>query len=115
MMNERNKAVYDFVKGLYCPASLSEEYEQLKFDLCYVPLREIRKEDSNTIVRDCLIIKTKGRGKRETFKGSECCRVDIGEVGPKLVDLAIYYNGSNLATPRRVSRDNIRINIPLTE
>ena len=108
----RRKQLEDFVNGLYFPVSLLEEKYQLLAIIRENDYRGIEERDAETLHDDCLIIETKGRGARETYKEFLICRVDVGSVGAKMADIAIHPTGTALSTPKRVDRLNIRFNIP---
>lgn len=108
----RRERLIDFIDSLYCPVAYRDEVALLKKIAAENDYRGIEKKDQNTMHEQSLIIETKGRGSRETYSCFYICRVDVGEVGEEMADIAIFYkDDSCLATPRRVSRKNIKINI----
>ena len=110
-MTRRDKLI-DFIDSIYFPVSLSEEKYTLLAIIRENDYRGIEEKDANKQFADCLIIETKGRGARESYSEYRICRVDVGEVGPVMADIAVYNHGACLATPKRVKRNNIRFNIP---
>lgn len=107
----RKERLWNFIDSLYCSSSKYEEKAKLRRIVFENDYRSIEESDSGKMFRDCLIIETKGRGAYETFQGFKVCRVDIGAVGPTMADIAIFYD-STIATPQRVARGNIKINLP---
>lgn len=109
----RRTQLNNFLDLIYKPVGLTGEIAQLRRIISENDYREIREDDTGKMFKNCLIIETAGRGLRETYKAFYIARVDIGNVGAEMADIAIYYNGSDFpATPRRVGRKNIKINIP---
>lgn len=107
----RKEKLLNFISSLYIPSGKREEKARLMRIVLENEYRAIEESDSGKMFRDCLIIETKGRGVYETFHGFKVCRVDIGAVGPTMADIAIFYD-STIATPQRVARGNIKINLP---
>lgn len=108
----RREELIKFVDSLYCPANSRDEVALLRKIVSENDYRPIEESDAGKMFNDCLIIETKGTGSRETYNDFYICRVDVGEVGPKMADVAIYFTDSGIATPRRISKNNIRVNIP---
>ena len=110
-MNRRNELLA-FISGLYIPVGKREEYATLRNIVLENDYRPIQDCDSMTMKKDCLIIETHGRGLYETFQGFHVTRVDIGEVGEKFADVAIYYPDIEFVIPQRIAKSNIKINVP---
>ena len=111
-MTKREKLL-NYIESLYTPVSLIPEKAKLqKIVMENDYYEEIATYHQNSVHNDCLIIETKGNGSRATFKGFYIARVDIGNVGYKFADVAIYKPGCTLATPTKVTRYNKNINIP---
>ena len=109
-MTRREELTY-FLNKLYCPVDKTAKLAQLRAIVAENDYRAIDEGDKNKMFRDCLIIETKGKGSRETFQDYLITRVDIGEVGSATASIAIYKD-INLVTPLKVSKDNIKINLP---
>ena len=107
----RRTQLNNFIDSLYIPVSLRGQAAQLRRIIAENDYRPIGDEDADTMREHCLIIETKGKGLRQSFAAYHVCRVDIGEVGPDMADIAIYYEGSYKVLPKRVNRKNIKINI----
>lgn len=111
----RNTELNDFIEGLYVPVKYREEIDLLRKLIASQEYRAIEESDAGKSFPDCLVIDTKGRGLRETYSDFTVSRVDVGDVGSEYANIAIYYKGSDLATPKRISKKNIRINIPCNQ
>ena len=107
----RRTQLNNYIDKLYIPVSLREKAAQLRRIVAENDYRSIESKDYGSMHENCLIIETSGRGLRETFAGYKIARVDAGKVGPEMADIAIIENGSNLATPMKVNKKNIRINL----
>ena len=108
----RREELLAFLDSIYVPVKLREEVALLKRIIRENDYRGIEKEDENTIHEYTLVIDTVGKGSRETYSDFTICRVDVGAVGAQMADVAIYYKGNSyMATPKRVSRKNIKINV----
>ena len=103
--------LYEYLTGLYVPVSKREEFAQLLKIVNENDYKFIEDLDEKQIFRDSLVIETLGCGIRETFKGYKICRVDVGKVGVKMADIAIFENGCDLAIPKRVAKGTIKINL----
>ncbi|MBQ1347770.1 MAG: hypothetical protein IIY58_00200 [Aeriscardovia sp.] len=109
-MTRRNE-LQTYLSGLYVPAILKKEHSLALHIILENDYRSIEEADAGKMFQDCLIIRTAGNGEREVFKGFTIARVDIGDVGEKFADVAIYADIDRV-TPMRVKRDNIKINLP---
>lgn len=103
--------LYEYLTGLYVPVSKREEFAQLLKIVNENDYKSIEDLDEKQNFRDSLVIETLGCGIRETFKGYKICRVDVGKVGVKMADIAIFENGCDLAIPKRVAKGTIKINL----
>lgn len=108
----RREKLREFIYSLYCPICMQDNRAMLLKIIAENDYRGITQYDENKMFRDCLLIFTKGKGERETYAGYQVTRVDIGSVGNIYADIAIYYD-SFLASPRKIARANLRLNIPL--
>ena len=110
-MRTRKDRLLDFIDRIYTPRALTAQINELRRIVLNGNFRAIEEQDAHTMHENCIVIETKGRGKYETFKNYYVCRVDIGDVGPVMADVAIYYD-INFASPQRVNKGNIKINLP---
>jgi len=110
-MNRRTQLL-DYMSGLYVPKSKNNEFSQLVKIVCENDYRPINENDSGKMFRDCLIIETKGRGLYETYQSHKICRIDVGEVGGSMANVAIYENDISPVKPMKINKGNIRINLP---
>lgn len=109
----RRTQLMNFIEQIYKPVGSLEDVAQLRRIVAENDYREIRETDAGKMFRNCLVIETAGRGLRETYQSFYICRVDVGKVSKEMAEIAIYYKGSDyVATPCRISRKNIRINVP---
>ena len=109
-MTRRNQLL-QFLESIYVPVSLIAKHAELLRIVNENDYRGIEKYDEAHVFMNALIISTKGRGKFESFQGYQITRVDVGRVGKEFADLAIF-DGMTLAKPTRVSRTNIKVNLP---
>ena len=100
-----------FLESIYVPVSLIEKHAELLRIVNENDYRGIEKDDEGRIIINALVISTKGRGKFESFQGYRITRVDVGRVGKEFADIAIF-DDMNLASPTRVSKTNIKVNLP---
>lgn len=100
-----------FLESIYVPVSLIEKHAELLRIVNENDYRGIEKYDEAHVFMNALVISTKGRGKFESFQGYRITRVDIGKVGREFADIVIF-DGMTLATPKRVSKTNIKVNLP---
>ena len=107
----RKTELLNFLDDIYIPVYKRGEWSILRKIILENDYRTIEEADANKMYNDCLVIQTKGRGKRETFAGYLITRIDIGEVNEKYADIA-YYLDSNLACPKHIARKNIKFNLP---
>lgn len=107
----RREQLLKYVSALYVPVALREQAAQLMKIIQENDYRAIESKDEGTIHLNALIIETTGRGERETFRGYDIDRIDVGKVGPEMADIAIMKVGGTLAIPKRVNKKNIKINL----
>lgn len=107
----RREELREYLNKIYCPVNKTAKMAQLWQIIAENDYRAIEEQDKNKMFLDCLIIETKGKGERETFQDYLITRVDIGEVSNATASIAIYKD-INLVTPLKVSRLNIKINLP---
>ena len=110
-MKTRKDRLIDFIDRIYTPRALTAKINELRRIVLNGKFRAIEDQDAHTTHENCIVIETKGRGSYETFKNYYICRVDVGDVGPVMADVAIYYD-INFASPQRVNKGNIKINLP---
>ena len=109
-MNKRNEEILNYVDSLYIPTGKILEVRNLYELLASRPYRAIDNDDSGKMFPDALVIETKGRGSRETFRGYKIVRVDIGRVREKYAEIVLY-DDIGLAIPKRIDKENIKLNI----
>ena len=109
-MTQRMKELYAFLKRIYVPVDLKRLHAKLMNLVANVEFRAIDKSDSGYTYENALVIETKGRGLYETFKGYSLCRIDVGEVGNSMADIAIH--DDSIIKPLRINKGNIKINLP---
>lgn len=107
----RRTELNEFIDRLYIPVNLREEVAQLRRIIAENDYRSIEDKDAGTMHKNALVIETQGRGIRETYKEFVICRIDVGRVGKDMADIAIYYKDSTIASPLRVNKRNIKINL----
>ena len=107
----RRIQLLQFLESIYVPVSLMEKHAELLRIVNENDYRGIEKYDEGHVFMNALVILTKGRGKFESFQGYRITRVDVGRVGKEFADLAIF-DGMNLASPVRIGKTNIKINLP---
>lgn len=110
-MNRREELL-NFLDSIYVPVPLREEVLILKRIIRENDYRAIEEKDAGTMHEHALIIETKGRGTRESYSSFLITRLDVGNVGAEMADVAIYTKGdSYMAKPKRINRKNIKINV----
>lgn len=103
--------VLNYLDGLYIPVKKLKDFQQLRELIYKNGIRPIGKDDENMIYCNCLIIKTKAHGIRETYSGYEITRIDIGKVSKTMVSASIFNTDSNRFEAKRFRRLNKKINI----
>lgn len=77
------KELMEYLKGLYLPKSKQKSMVELLDLLKRIKLRLPCKDDAYRIGMVTLIIRTQGKGTRESFQGYETMFVDFDKVGKK--------------------------------
>lgn len=111
-MIERMNELRKFIDKIYVPVGLRTDYLLLLKLLNENDYKAVDESDEGKMYPNALIIKTKGRGLYETFQGYKICRIDVGHVSKTMTDIAVYESDDTPVIPMRISKGNIKINLP---
>lgn len=116
-MNERNKQLAVWISDLYCPKLELGGFNNLMNRLYDVygnrfNYRPLEPSDAGKILYECLIIKTKGVGKRKSFAGWEIARIDVNTITKHFAEIAIIRPNEKVEIRKINYKTNLEINIP---
>jgi len=105
---EKKERMLKYLESIYVPKHHADDYTKLIQFISDHHLRDIEKADEYKTGVDMILIRTLGRGARETFQGWELVKADFDRVYSTYANAYIYVPGSR-GTPQRVFRNSNKI------
>ena len=94
------KSLIDWLSSLYCPKQYRDEMSELLKLANQGKIRDFTKSDCG-VYQDIIIVNTSGHRPRESFAGYELAHADVGTMGEKMGEMAIYNRFLGCHTPKR--------------
>ena len=109
---EKKERMLQYLTNVYVPKVHADDYTKLIQFISEHRLFDITNLEEHKVGVDLLMIRTLGRGARETFQGWELVKADFDRVYSTYANAYIYVPGSR-GTPQRVFRNSNKIAVVL--